>query len=200
MISGRPHPRGLEVGAALAACALAHALAVTGLFGLPMMLMAPAGEPFGSWWDYVGGAFALPIACGVLAGLLSVIVRLAMYTESPATEMRLRLEAKCLRPTPVLLAIGFALLSAAMFAGIVPLSQISMEVLAGEPSRQQGVLVLGGGGVLCALLAIGSGALFPVFRKRANSLDARRGTHCGQCGYDLSGLSSPTCPECGHTP
>ncbi len=200
MISGRPHTQVLELAAPLGLCAIAHALMITGLVGLPMMIIAPAGEPYGSWWDYVGGVLALSTTIGALAGLLFAIVELALYTSSPATEVRLRLQAKCLRLTPLVLAIGFSLLSGAMFAATTALPQESLEILAGEQNRKQGQLVSGCGAALCALLAVGSGALLPVLRGRANRLDAIRETHCGRCGYDLSGLASPTCPECGHHP
>jgi len=165
-----------------------------------MMMMASAGEPYDSWWDLARGALVLPVVCGALAGLLFLIVRLARQTGVPAAAMQLRLEAKCLRVTPALLVIAFSLLSAAMFAGTAAISLQSTEILAGEENRNEGRLVLGGATVLCALLAIGSGLLFPSFRKRANHLDAMRRSHCGQCGYDLTGMNAPTCPECGHTP
>lgn len=52
------------------------------------------------------------------------------------------------------------------------------------------------GGLLISIAFIGAAAWF-VLTGRAPQLETPDGIHCVRCGYDMRGLNSDRCPECG---
>lgn len=184
--------------AALIFRAAGQFLFVTGLLASPMLLMATAGEPYRTWWQFVSGGLALSAVVGVTAALVCLVVNVSVCAKSPSRAVQFMRQASLsLRRTPTSLSLGFALLGVALLVGVWSLTHASLEILAGDQNRREGMFVLAGGAGLSALLAAGSVALNRVLVRHARRLDTRCATLCERCGYDLSGLDSDRCPECG---
>src|SRR5688500_12695384 len=117
--------------------ALGNLLLVTGIISAPLLVASTAGEPFQSWWDFVGAplTFAGAVALlGVLAHLMLQVV--SCVREGPANA-RLRLAARSMHRVPLALGVGLAALAAALLIGCWALSHESLEIIAGPANRRE---------------------------------------------------------------
>jgi hypothetical protein len=144
------------------------AVSLGALLGVPLAYMVS--------WVGVGGTRALSTLA--VAPVIGVICFVASYRH--------------LRREPPNVHMRAALLL--LFAGAAPITAGPLGfVLMGSPWPAAATL----GGLLC----IGSLIWWPAYvivgeRRLARSLRPV-GAICGACGYDLSGLPRPVCPECG---
>ena len=90
-----------------------------------------------------------------------------------------------------------------LFAGSIAESIVSVIVFATNPHNNDCYCFRGSYFSLIISLTVifwcfGPGLVFLYMRERRRQLLLEQHPHCSNCGYDLHGTTSPTCPECGH--
>lgn len=152
----------------------------------------------GAWMAFGGGhadresAWILMLGWGVVAQLVAPIIALlvGLDTTGPFVVARLLVWGIILPSAITVAVMLFALRSWRAACGPV-VGAIAVIVL-----FEMGVHPLRWGlPVWMMCLSVGLCAWALHTRSRFDAV--QRGRICGHCGYDLSGLSDPTCPECG---
>ncbi len=81
-----------------------------------------------------------------------------------------------------------------LMPGVLPLSLVAMWMFVNSPDNQQVIVGFGAAGVV--LIVIGHSLSKRAIRRLREACIRER--ICFECGYDLQGSPSLTCPECGY--